>query len=127
MINVVCGVIRDKQGRLLVCRRPEGKALAGEWEFPGGKVELDEPPEQALRRELSEELACEIDVGKALPEVEHQYPGFSIRLLPFLCSLKSGEPIALEHSEIRWITPDQCSSLDWSEADVSIWEALVSC
>ena len=126
MINVVCAVIQDNEGRFLVCRRPEGKALAGKWEFPGGNVELDEPPEQALRRELSEELACEIDVGKALPEVEHHYTGFSIRLLPFLCSLKSGEPIALEHSEIRWITPDQCSSLNWAEADVPIWKALVS-
>jgi len=126
MINVVCAVIRDKEGRLLVCRRPDGKALAGKWEFPGGKVELDEPLELALRRELSEELACEIDLGKALPEVEHHYPEFSIRLLPFLCSLKSGEPIAVEHSEIRWIKPDQCSALDWAEADVPIWQTLIS-
>ena len=127
MINVVCAVIGDKEGRLLVCRRAQGKSLAGKWEFPGGKVELDELPEQALRRELSEELACEVDVGKVLPEVEYHYPEFSIRLLPFLCSLKCGDPIAVEHSEIRWITPEQCSSLDWAEADVPIWEALVSC
>ena len=64
-------------------------------------------------------------VGLALPEVEHHYPGFSIRLLPFLCREESGEPPAVEHSEIRWIKLAQCEVLDWAEADVPIWRALL--
>lgn len=124
MINVVCAVIRDEEGKLLVCRRPAGKALAGKWEFPGGKIEPDEDPELALRREIREELACEIGVGLALSEVEHHYPGFSIRLLPFMCCVESGEPAAVEHSEIRWITLADCASLDWASADVPVWRSL---
>jgi 8-oxo-dGTP diphosphatase len=124
MINVVCAVIRDADGRLLVCQRPEGKALQGKWEFPGGKVEPGEVPELALRREVAEELACEVRVGRALAAVEHHYPECSIRLLPFLCTLRSGEPSAVEHSEVRWVTLSQCTTLDWAEADVPVWQAL---
>ena len=125
MINVVCAVIQDGEGRLLVCRRPEGKPLAGKWEFPGGKVEPGEDAAPALCREIFEELVCEIIVGLALPEVEHDYPGFSIRLLPFLCRLKSGQPRAVEHSEICWVKLAQCEALDWTDADVPIWRALL--
>jgi len=126
MFDVVCAVIRDQEGRFLVCKRAEGKALAGSWEFPGGKVESGEDPQLALQREIIEELACEIKVCEQLPAVEHHYPEYSIRLLPFICSINYGEPVALEHAEILWATQDQCRSLHWAPADVPIWTALFS-
>ena len=126
MFDVVCAVIRDQEGRFLVCKRAEGKALAGSWEFPGGKVESGEDFQLALQREMMEELACEIKVGEQLPAVEHHYPDYSIRLLPFICSINSGEPTALEHTKIMWATPDQCRSLKWAPADVPVWTALFS-
>jgi 8-oxo-dGTP diphosphatase len=126
MFDVVCAVIRDQEGRFLVCKRAEGKALAGSWEFPGGKVESGEDFQLALQREMMEELACEIKVGEQLPAVEHHYPDYSIRLLPFICSISRGTPTALEHAEILWATPDQCRLLHWAPADVPVWRALFS-
>ncbi len=126
MLNVVCAVIRDQKGRYLVCQRPAGKALAGYWEFPGGKIEPNEDPKSALKREILEELACKIQVGKSLPEVEHHYPEAFIRLLPFMCSIEAGTPYAREHAEIMWATLEQCRQLSWAPADVPIWQELVA-
>lgn len=126
MLEVVCAVIRDEEGRVLVCQRPKGKALAGKWEFPGGKVERGEDRKTALQREIMEELACEIEVNGSLPKVEHRDAEYGIRLLPFMCTLNSGVPVALEHSELLWVDPNQCQELEWAPADVPIWQALVS-
>jgi 8-oxo-dGTP diphosphatase len=127
MINVVCAVIQDESNRVLVCQRPEGKALAGKWEFPGGKIEPEERPEDALRREILEELGCDIEVGEAMAEVEYHYAGFSIRLMPYRGKIISGMPTAVEHAELRWLALDECVSLDWAEADVPIWKSLAGC
>lgn len=126
MIDVVCAVIRDEGGRLLVCKRAEGKALAGYWEFPGGKVEVEEDFITAIQREVKEELACEVEVGIPLIRVEHHYPNHSIRLYPFMCKVISGEPEAVEHSELRWVDLSQCAALNWAPADIPIWRALCS-
>lgn len=126
MINVVCAVIRDASGRLLVCQRPAGKALAGKWEFPGGKVETGEEPVDALKREIAEELGCEISVGEQLEAVMHHYPEFSISLTAFLCTMVSGDVHPLEHAEVRWVTLEKCPQLDWAEADIPIWTSLQS-
>lgn len=125
MLKVVCAVIRDQEGRYLVCQRPPGKALAGCWEFPGGKIEPGEDPESALQREIFEELACTIEVGIALREVEYHYPEASIRLLPFICNLESGPPSAREHSAIFWATSEEFHQLSWAPADVPIWQELL--
>ncbi len=126
MIDVVCAVIRDQDGKVLICKRPEGKALPGYWEFPGGKVELEEDFTVAIQREIREELACEIEVGMALPRVDHHYPEYSIRLWPFICDVCRGMPQAVEHSELRWVDLSQCDALKWAPADVPIYEALGS-
>ena len=124
MIDVVCAIISDQNKRLLVCKRLMGKPLAGCWEFPVGKVEVGQDFSLAIKREIIEELACEIDVCMALPEVEHHYPEYSIRLWPFICSLNRGRPRALEHAELRWVKLNQCDSLKWAPADIPIWKAL---
>ncbi|BDS08604.1 NUDIX hydrolase [Oceaniferula spumae] len=126
MINVVCAVLENAEGKVLACKRPEGKALAGKWEFPGGKVELNEEARDALHREIAEELGCSVRVGDSLTSVEHHYPSFSIRLMPFRCELVAGTPEPREHTELRWVKKKDLPSLDWAEADVPIWQELIS-
>lgn len=120
-ILVTCALI-ERDGKLLLARRPEGKAMAGKWEFPGGKVNPEESNESCLRREIEEELGCQILVGTALSSVIHAYPGGEIQLIPFRCSLLTGEPQALEHSEIRWLEPERLPEMDLAEADKPIAE-----
>lgn len=123
-IDVVCGVIVDVEGRYFVCRRPEGRHLGGLWEFPGGKVDAGESPEAALVRELEEELGIAVVVGRRLQEVRWDYGTVMIRLIPFLCSISSGNPVPLEHSEVRWVMGDAFAELDWAPADEPILEEL---
>jgi 8-oxo-dGTP diphosphatase len=97
-------------------------ALPLKWEFPGGKLEPDELPEAALKREILEELGVEIEIGSALQASEYSYDGIrTIRLIPFLASIIDGnEPKAHEHSEIRWVPNSELMQLDWAAADVPI-------
>lgn len=128
MIDVVAGLILDSVGRLLACKRPEGKHLGGKWEFPGGKVEEGEDPVAALARELEEELGISVQVGRALTPVVWDYGRGPIRLHPFVCTIISGVPHPHEHSDIRWCEAAELGLLDWAEADVAIleeWQLLL--
>lgn len=124
VIDVVCGVIRDAEGAYLACRRPAGKHLGGLWEFPGGKVDAGESPEAALARELHEELAVHVEVGAALEPVEWHYEDVSIRLLPFVCVIPQGEPRAMEHEELCWVSVADFGGLEWAPADVPVLDCL---
>jgi 8-oxo-dGTP diphosphatase len=117
---VAAALIRER--RVLIAQRPEGKRLAGLWEFPGGKLEPNELPEAALQREILEELGVEIEIVSALQASEYSYDGIrTIRLIPFLASIIDGnEPKAHEHSEIRWVPKSELMQLDWAAADVPI-------
>jgi 8-oxo-dGTP diphosphatase len=120
-LDVVCALILNAEGKILACQRNSNTSLAHKWEFPGGKIEPDESPEQALEREVSEELGVRISILKALTVVKHKYPGFEIILSPFLCEIDLLEiPRAIEHSEIRWVNLAEASDLDWAEADIPI-------
>ena len=120
MIDVVCGVIEDGGGRVLACRRGPGMALAGCWEFPGGKREPGEDAPAALVRELREELGIEVVAGDALTEVEHDYGTFAIRLWPFRCRVQTGVPVAREHDALRWLGADEITQVPWAAADVPV-------
>jgi 8-oxo-dGTP diphosphatase len=120
MIEVVCAVIHDAGGRVLAARRPSGKAQAGRWEFPGGKIEPSEAAEAALVREIEEELGCTLAVGAALTPVDHPYPGGIIRLRPYRAEIVGGPPVAHEHSELRWVGREEAAALDWAPADVPV-------
>lgn len=125
MIDVVCAAIL-RSDEVLLCRRAEGAHLAGAWEFPGGKVEDGEHPREALVREIREELSCLVSVGAALPDVEHEYPEVAIRLLPFLCVVEDGRPLALEHEELAWFRTDRGEPPGLAAADREVWKRLVS-
>jgi 8-oxo-dGTP diphosphatase len=123
-VEVVCAILRHRDGkRILAARRPPGKALAGKWELPGGKIEPGEDPRAALQREILEELALTIAVGAELESVAHDYAAFGILLRPFLCEAPGAAeelPAAMEHSEVRWIALQDWESLDWAAADIPV-------
>lgn len=125
MTEVVCGVIMNQNGKVLACRRAAWRHLGGLWEFPGGKVEDGEAPEKALARELLEELGISVEVGGKMNAVVKWTDGdVSIRLTAFRCVIIEGQPVALEHEEIRWCEMQELSALDWAEADVPIVSEL---
>ena len=123
-IEVVCAVITDESGRVLACRRPDHKPPGGKWEFPGGKVDPGEPPQDALRREILEELGVTISVVSPLDPHRHEYGHMTIRLIPFRACLLDGSPDPREHSAIVWLGPDELDTLDWAGADLAIVEQL---
>ena len=123
MIEVVAAMIRDGD-RILICRRPEGKAQGGRWEFPGGKNEPGETGAAALARECREELDVALDVGAALADVVQEYPERCVHLTLYAARIAQGAPRRLEHSDIRWITAEQLDEFDWCPADARLLEQL---
>ena len=125
-VPVVCAVIEDDAGRVLVAQRPAHKHLGLKWEFPGGKVELDETPTAALAREIQEELGCTIFVTRALPVFTHDYGAVVIEMIPFVCRLSgdSGMPHPHEHVAVRWVTHAELQELDLAPADWPVVGAL---
>ena len=122
-IPVVTGILR-KSDKVLVGRRPEGHTLAGQWEFPGGKLEVGESPEEALKRELFEELAIEADVGTLLLTSAHNYTEVSILLIFFEVLFWKGEPKTAHHSDLRWVSCDELMDLEIPEANRRILPRL---
>lgn len=109
-----------RNGNILVARRSGDRHLAGKWEFPGGKIEADETPQDCLVRELREELGMEIEVGGLYASSEHRYAAGVVRLAAYLARPLS-EPGALSaHSELRWAAPEELPGLDLAPADVPI-------
>jgi 8-oxo-dGTP diphosphatase len=95
-------------------------SLPLKWEFPGGKIDEGESPEECLRRELREELGIETAVGRAHTPVSHSYPDFSVTLYPFSCKIRSGEITLLEHKAMVWQAVEELHTLDWAEADLPV-------
>lgn len=126
MLEVVAALIRDGDGRFLVCKRPEHKARAGLWEFVGGKVEAGETPRQALARECFEELAITVRPGEVFMEVVHEYPDVTVHLTVFETDILAGVPQRLEHADLRWITVEDIPDLTFCPADEVILEKIRS-
>jgi 8-oxo-dGTP diphosphatase len=118
-INVVCAII-ERNGKFLAAKRSNTQSHPGFWEFPGGKIDPSETGEQAILREIKEELGIEIAIREALPSVTYTYPGKTIALHPFVCTIQSGNPKALEHEEIIWVDNTTYSNLNWLPADISV-------
>lgn len=122
-IRVVGAVFHDGD-RFLACRKKPGKPLEGHWEFPGGKIEPGETPEQALAREIREELNFTARVGSKLTTTTYEYDFATIELTTFYCTLISGELRLSDHDATRWVTPAEAMELTWAPADIPAVEKL---
>ena len=117
-INVVAAVI-FKDGRVFATQRGYGEFKDG-WEFPGGKIEPGESPEDALRREIREELEVEVNVGELIDTIEYDYPAFHLSMKCYACTIDDGNPHLLEHEAAKWLSSTQLSSVDWLPADITL-------
>ena len=125
-INVVAAIIRDANGRILSTQRGYGE-WKGWWEYPGGKMEGGETPEEALKREIREELSIEISVDEFFCTVDYDYPAFHLTMHCYLCSMLTGALRLNEHKAARWLKRDELSGLKWLPADVEVVGMLKSC
>lgn len=116
MTVVVAGLL-IQEGQILIAQRPLDKHMGGCWEFPGGKLERGETPEEALRRELREELDIEVDVGRIYHAVAHSYPEKDVLLLFYRCRLLRGVPRAVEEAQVRWAKKEELDAFHWADAD----------
>lgn len=115
---VVVGAVLVRAGRILCARRAPDATLGGLWEFPGGKVEPSETPEEALMREIVEELGCTIDVRSKITTTTYVYDFGTVHLTTYYCAITRGEPAPREHAEMAWVAPQQLSTLEWAPADI---------
>jgi len=118
-IHVTCAII-EQDGKVLSTQRSETMSLPLKWEFPGGKINDGEQPEECLKRELNEELGIAVTISRSLDPVTHQYPTFIITLYPFVCRITVGQMILHKHKAFTWSLPEKLHELDWAEADVPI-------
>lgn len=126
MIQVVAAIIQ-KDNKILATQRGYGE-FEGGWEFPGGKVEPGERPEDALKREIREELAIEIEVGELLDTIEYDYSSFHLSMKCFMCKIKEGELVLKEHKAVQWLSGDMLTNVEWLPADqLLIGELLTLC
>ena len=123
MVEVVAGLIW-KDGKFMICQRPENKARALLWEFVGGKVEKGESREDALVRECKEELDVTVKPLDVFCTVDHVYPDITIRLVLFNAEIVSGEPELLEHADLKWIRAGEIDNYEFCPADKEILEKI---
>lgn len=114
-IEVVAAVIQHK-GRIFATQRGYGEFKDG-WEFPGGKMEPKETPQQALRREIKEELDTDIEVKDLIDTINYDYPNFHLTMHCFWCTVKAGKLELLEHEDAKWLAQEELESVDWLPAD----------
>ncbi|MBM6807485.1 MAG: (deoxy)nucleoside triphosphate pyrophosphohydrolase [Faecalicoccus sp.] len=122
IVEVVAAVIRD-QDKIFATQRGYGEFKDG-WEFPGGKIESGETPQQALIREIQEELDTEIEVGKLIDIVEYDYPTFHLKMHCFWAGIKKGDLILKEHEASKWLTKETIHSVEWLPADLGLIDRI---
>lgn len=123
-IRVVAAALYDSQGRVLIAERPPGKHSAGRWEFPGGKIDAAETEEQALRRELTEELGVAMRRARPLARLSHDYDDRRVEISLWVVDGFSGEPAGLDGQNLKWVSPARLHDEDMLEADVPFIAAL---
>ena len=122
-IEVVAAIIRDDEGRIFATQRGYGE-WQDFWEFPGGKIEPGESPEEALKREIWEELETRIEVEQLVTTVEYNYPRFHLTMHCFWCHVESGSLTLKEHEAARWLNKENLDSVDWLPADKIVIEKI---
>lgn len=121
-IRVVAAIIIDSD-KVFATQRGYGEFKDG-WEFPGGKIDAGETPEEALIREIKEELDTEIEVKELLDTVEYDYPNFHLSMDCFICRVTSGDLVLKEHEAAAWLTKETLGSVDWLPADLDLVEKI---
>lgn len=121
-IKVVAAIIKNNQ-KIFATQRGYGEFKDG-WEFPGGKIEVGETPEEALYREIKEELDTEISVGKKIDCIEYDYPTFHLSMECFWAEIISGNLVLKEHEAARWLSKDELDSVAWLPADQALIEKI---
>lgn len=122
----VVGAVIVANNQILCAQRGPSKTLPYKWEFPGGKIEQGETPGDALKRETTEELHCQIEVGEQIEHTVYEYDFGVVHLTTFFCKLLEGSPVKTEHHALEWISQNELSKLDWAPADIPAIEKLVS-
>ena len=121
-IKVVAAIIINN-GKVFATQRGYGE-FKDSWEFPGGKIEIGETPEQALVREIQEELDTQINVKEKIDTVEYDYPNFHLSMDCFICNIIKGDLILKEHEAAKWLSKDELYSVDWLPADKDLIEKI---
>ncbi len=125
IVDVVAGII-VKNGKVLIAKKSSKvKELSGKWEFPGGKIEKEEPPPLALVREIREEMGIDIEVGPFIAESFYSYPHITVRILAYLCAWKGGNITLKDHSEVVFVSPQELLSYDLLPADIPIAKKII--
>jgi 8-oxo-dGTP diphosphatase len=123
ILAVCCGII-EESGKVYAFRRGGGMKMPGKWEFPGGKVEAGESAESALHRELLEELLIKVEILECMEVVHHDYPEFTIHLIPFRARILEGTIQLIEHDAFQLGTIAELRDLDWADADIPVLNQL---
>lgn len=127
IIRVVAAVIKsiNDAGAPIIFATQRGYGeFKGGWEFPGGKIEAGETPQEALKREIREELDTEISVGDFIDTIEYDYPTFHLFMDCFWCQIVSGDLVLKEHEAAKWLTKDKLDSVDWLPADITLIDKI---
>ena len=128
-IRVVAAVIKavNKNGKPMIFATQRGYGeFKGGWEFPGGKIEVGETPQEALKREIMEELDTEIEVGELIDTIEYDYPEFHLSMNCFWCEVINGDLVLKEHEAAKWLTMAQLNDVEWLPADITLIEKIRS-
>lgn len=125
MINVVAAIIKNEGGKILIAKRNLKKSQGGLWEFPGGKIEKDETREEAIIREIKEELTIDIKVDKYLAEKVFNYPDKDINLIAIECKQIKGDIKLNEHEDIKWVNKNELRNFNFAPADKFIINAIL--